>query len=1642
MDPSPAGTRWAVMMASRADKQLRKLQQDKRVLDIVWTKIEELHSGQFTHDNYSPIRATTDTIPIYRARLSADLRIIYQVDLAPEPSLKYDHQVIKILYIDSRAQIDYGSWAQVSKSLYQRAHGDEYRNRCNFRMPKSRSNDFVYLPAKYSHDDNMFTHEPVYLLDNYDEKSKDQNKSGVTAGFERYFPVNRALYNSILANVEVNLPIVLDPLERAIVHNDKASIVIGRSGTGKTTALVYKLRAIHLRSQGTPIRQMVVTRSRVLAKHIQATFESLIESTSIANKNAEQLAVMARQYQQQSDPALIEFDNELDLREDLPACFSRLEDSHFPLFISFDKVGVWLGEWNILFSVLWQLCFLLEADLLAYERSQRQYKISIRHDNVIDYRKFQFEYWPKFNRMLKHGLEPAFVYSEIMGVIKGSSKAMESPDGFLSRDQYFGQVARKSLNQLDEKLREQIYSIFEHYRKLRSERYERDPADRTRSLLKYVNNAKVELGQNQSVEQWSPKGLVDFLYVDEVQDNLMSDVHLLRSLCTDVRNTYWGGDTAQTIVAGSAFRIRDLGIYLFNEGLPSDTHHSVSSPVFTRFDLVGNFRSHTGIVNCAASVIKVLFKLFPSSLDHMEDETARWKGPPPVAFKDSSSDISAPGSNASFGAQQAIIVRSESIAEDLNSRLAELCPILSIADCKGLEFDDVLIYNFFSSCETPDAWDFVHGVPLRCHRNDRDSVPPPLLCSELKLLYVAITRARKRCWIWDHGHVHDAMQHFWLAQGLIKVASISEMTDWGSAVSTPKEWIEKGQEYFANRMYRLATSCFKRGGHTLKAKIATGYHQMSRAKGHMLRKDSRDNRSDLRQAAKTLDECAKEEKASGQIQSARHLRFHAATCLDLANETREAAVMFVKAGYHERAIRSLLGEGFMDDGVRILLAHGKKLDDAIEEELLNHCRSHYFNKSAYEFLPPLFKFSLDDELSYARKNNFRPQLKHLLEANERFDELAAVYFEERMLEKALDCFLRSFVRYNPTASLIQGAEVVLGYSEIVFGLESRRSTASLKSLRTMLNALEPHMVSLQPKHRKELSLFGKLIDDHRLVNFTCADEWDQSEPDGKLRKIMLLHLSLNNIDRPTGHSLVIGSQPHLAAFRVYNSLIAPIIEVSEPSRLPEAQRLLGFKPAQPDLYINTQFIVSEESVIYESSKRHRVPIQNTAYGDTLFPAIWVDKLIKDGLREPLGRQLRRIFEQLNLSGRISVPLQSTPHCFQPLEPTAESRRKYHDRLETVSLAMSSISPICHVSLEGPQNKSPSVLRLWVQRLFNILHLASGALGEVDFSRCRISNSQSVIRDLRTCIEQYLVQVYSDSFSNTEFSPLVIGYSLAAQIEAQNLTTESSKSPNSTTRNVASLKQLEDPVMYQPSMWDQISSFFDWSDANGLTEVTRRISFILEVPHDRLDATNLIHLIEWVTRDIIYHQHCNSASYDNFSGVILPFSWAKQLTKQYHSWSIARDTSSLPDFLDSIVLLSDKLKYDKCHNWMVGERPLHSGLNAQTVDTLNLRLCWCIALLLVNERHPVGFADTVMSSLIHLAGDKYGKNIETPWQRFGLVFDRQTCLQVLCETLHHEPIVGLSNGKAVKPEWCNDPRLVVASYSGSEPILEALKQVSI
>lgn len=88
-------------------------------------------------------------------------------------------------------------------------------------------------------------------------------------------------------------------------------------------------------------RQIFVTQSRVLAGKVEEYFNKLLESLSASGKSPKELArIMNQKKLQQEDGGLFVMDDENDWRTDLPKKFSLLEDSHFPLFLTFDRVGV------------------------------------------------------------------------------------------------------------------------------------------------------------------------------------------------------------------------------------------------------------------------------------------------------------------------------------------------------------------------------------------------------------------------------------------------------------------------------------------------------------------------------------------------------------------------------------------------------------------------------------------------------------------------------------------------------------------------------------------------------------------------------------------------------------------------------------------------------------------------------------------------------------------------------------------------------------------------------------------------------------------------------------------------------------------------------------------------------------------------------------------------------------------------------------------------------------------------------------------------------------------------------------------------------------------------------------------------------
>jgi hypothetical protein len=111
--------------------------------------------------------------------------------------------------------------------------------------------------------------------------------------------------------------------------------------------MLYKMlsieRAQELRAEeeGVPkIRQLFVTKSRTLAEKVEEHFVMLMASLSIGCKSPEELKELARaQKLVQEKEALVDKDDEVDYRSDLPSRFSLLTENHFPLFITFDHVS-------------------------------------------------------------------------------------------------------------------------------------------------------------------------------------------------------------------------------------------------------------------------------------------------------------------------------------------------------------------------------------------------------------------------------------------------------------------------------------------------------------------------------------------------------------------------------------------------------------------------------------------------------------------------------------------------------------------------------------------------------------------------------------------------------------------------------------------------------------------------------------------------------------------------------------------------------------------------------------------------------------------------------------------------------------------------------------------------------------------------------------------------------------------------------------------------------------------------------------------------------------------------------------------------------------------------------------------------------
>ncbi|KAF5377280.1 hypothetical protein D9615_006447 [Tricholomella constricta] len=1029
---------WRILISTRADGDLREARRkDRKRFAIIIKKIKELSNGHFSDDNHKRLNGPNTDVPIFEAKMTRDTRLVYQVDSVLEYDSHVEWQVLRIFGIYTHAQLDNRLWDSIGRHLGTK--GKEYKRRCIHRERPINSGDNVILPASFPPLKAEVLSNPIGM----DLPPDDLEHIHSLLVLEKYLTFSQVidllsaykeLLRSILADLDVAFPFQVSPQEKEIIEHPNSCYVLGRSGTGKTTTMLFKMlwieRTFQMNAQDmTKPRQIFVTKSRVLAGKVEEYFLKLLESLKAASQSPQELKRLVQAKKAQSKEVnLVDIDDDNDWRSDLPVKFSELQGSHFPLFITFDR-----------------LCELIEAD---FDFCERAYGINETKQprTFVTYDLFLNNYWPHFSQPLVKGLDPALVFSEVIGIVKGSEEAIAS-GGYLDRQKYEDLSERTQSTFATQ--RSAIYSIFEAYQSRKRQQGHFDAADRTHGILRVLEHRGV-IGRK-----------IDQLYVDEAQDNLLIDALLLRSLSRNADGLFWAGDTAQTISVGSSFRFDDLKAFLFRIEKRRLENKSRSGAVYRpqnppkTFQLATNYRSHAGIVNCAHSVIELITRFWPYSIDTLAPEKGIVDGLKPVFLNGWDTDnvryeqflFGASGSHIEFGAQQCILVRDELARQKLQEQVGDIGLVMTLYESKGLEFNDVLLFNFFedSTLELSQwrlllsASDDITTTAVAAPHFD--TTRHAGVCAELKFLYVAITRARKNLWIADQSTKGEPMRTFWSTRDQIHNCTPGTDMPRLAVSSSAEEWATKGKELFERKKFLQAKHCYERAQMYPEMAISNAYYlrdQARKAPSGDLRRIKDLRHSAFMTAAESFVALARDAVKNRLI----YLRT-AAECFEAGAENLRAANTYVDAREYNTAAKLFRKLGLFDEAVAVVKANEEHMQSDVVESIKDVARLYYFREDKLQKARELFSTD-EEELEYLEDLDLDIARAEVLASLGRLVEAAELHLSEGRTLDAIPLFLKD----NSSSSIRRASQCILQefWLNLFFGISPIKSPAVLQLL--------------------------------------------------------------------------------------------------------------------------------------------------------------------------------------------------------------------------------------------------------------------------------------------------------------------------------------------------------------------------------------------------------------------------------------------------------------------------------------------------------------------------------------------------------------------------------------------------------------------
>ncbi|XP_039054692.1 uncharacterized protein LOC120197159 [Hibiscus syriacus] len=834
---------------------------------------------------------------------------------------------------------------------------------------------------------------------------------------------------------ELELPFEVTDHERSIILFPRSTFILGRSGTGKTTVLTMKLfkqEQSHLlategfdpvttnstndvlranrnmgavgRTETTQLRQLFVTVSPKLCyavKHHVLQLKRFVSNGKFSQESASQEAD--------------DIDGAAQFK-DIPDSFVDILPEAYPLVITLQKFLIML-DFTIGNSFFEKFYDARELSNLEVVNAPSLVRNCIRISEV-NFEKFCSNYWPHFNARLTNKLDSSRVFTEITSHIKGGLQSGDSCGGRLSKDDYV-KLSEGRASTLTSQERQMVYDIFQDYEKMKGENGEFDMADVVNDLHSRLQNERYG------------GDIMDFVYIDEVQDLTMRQIALFKHVCKNVSEGFvFCGDTAQTIARGIDFRFEDIRTLFFNEFVlesKGEKNHEKKEKgqISKSFHLSQNFRTHDGVLRLAQSVIDLLYHYFPSFVDSLSPETSLIYGEAPIWLDSDSSEDNViakifthsgkpEGHMVGFGAEQVILVRDDPAKNEILKFVGKQALVLTIVECKGLEFQDVLLYNFFSSSPLKNHWRIVYEymkeqgiLDAQCPFPSFKQGKHNIMCSELKQLYVGITRTRQRLWICENvKEFSEPVFNYWKKKCLVQVRKLDDSLAQAMQVaSSSEEWKSRGYKLLHQGNYEMATICFERANDSYGEKLAKALGL--RANADRLHGSNLEMASIARrQAAEIFYSIGKAEHAAEcfymlkEYERAGHIYLEkcgesalerAAECFVLAGCYMTAAEVYAKGNNISKCLSVCMKGKLFDTGLQYIqywkqhanvdekMVQGSEDLEEHKQKFLENCASHYHEINDKRKM-----------LTYVRAFDSMNSRRKFLRSLECFDELLSL----------------------------------------------------------------------------------------------------------------------------------------------------------------------------------------------------------------------------------------------------------------------------------------------------------------------------------------------------------------------------------------------------------------------------------------------------------------------------------------------------------------------------------------------------------------------------------------------------------------------------------------------------------------------------